>query len=220
VASDNKTHWMTLGQALIGCAGMLVAALISGAFGLTQVIISRLQATPVPSPTAMSSPLPTEQVVLPPIQGGCPPLPVFILKRSGLIRSVILAQSVTEPEKEPVNATSDFSPNSVIHAVVALNNAPINTKLTAAWYITDAGISARCNTGIDSVNVEVMGDRNEEFALMPKEPFQPGYYRVEIYVNDNLEKVIPFTVSQPAKQSPTLKRQMFPKVRVFPPRLR
>lgn len=123
----------------------------------------------------------------------CPALPPANPKPSGVIAKVTMALGTQGDNKEPVNPTTNFAPNAVFHAVVAIQNAPANTKFTASWYATDLG-APDCNIDIDSTDLSTDGTRNIDFDLTPNNTWPAGKYRVEIFVNDVLDRVVSFTV--------------------------
>ncbi len=140
---------------------------------------------PVPTATATAAG-PVSQV--------CPPFTPPAGKPSGFIGNVTMALGTQGDTKEPVNPTTTFPPNSVFHAVVATQNAPANTKYTIAWFATDIGAPG-CNISIDSTDLSTDGNRNIDFTLTPKTVWPNGAYRVEILVNDVLDRVVTFNVS-------------------------
>jgi hypothetical protein len=143
---------------------------------------------------AAAPPTPTVAPPTPVAKGGCPPLSSPALTPSGIISSVTMAEGTKGAEKEPVNPTTLFKPNSVFHAVVRIQNAPANTEVKAAWYATDVGDAAPCNTSIDSNELTAGGSRNIDFSLTPSTQWPEGTYRVEIFVNGTLDRVVNFSV--------------------------
>jgi hypothetical protein len=104
-----------------------------------------------------------------------------------------MAQSVKSDTNEPVNPTVEFKPNSMVHAVVAIQNAPANTTVKTAWYATDVGKAAPCNTLIGEAELtEVVGSSNLDFQQGPIVPV--GAYRVQVYVNGTMDRVVNFSV--------------------------
>ncbi|HVN56070.1 MAG TPA: hypothetical protein VMT46_17190 [Anaerolineaceae bacterium] len=112
---------------------------------------------------------------------------------SGIISKLVLAKDVQGDQMEPVNPTNVFAPADTIHAVVAIENAPGNTSFKAIWYAVDVGSSSR-NQEIDSTDLASEGTRNLDFSLSPNEKWPAGKYKVEIYVNGNLDQVVQFSV--------------------------
>jgi hypothetical protein len=104
-----------------------------------------------------------------------------------------MARDVDATTNEPINPTTTFQASLTIHAVVALQNAPANTRVKAAWYATDVGSVAPCNTFVNSAELtELEGSLKIDFRLSPTNPV--GSYRVEIFVNGNLDQVITFNI--------------------------
>jgi hypothetical protein len=116
---------------------------------------------------------------------------------AGLIQSVTMAAATSGADKQPVNQTSVFAPDSVIHAVVAIAGAPASTKFTAKWYATDVGDAAAPDTLIISADVTTDGTRNVDFTLTPTNNWPVGQYRVEVSINDQVTQVVPYTVALP-----------------------
>ncbi len=113
---------------------------------------------------------------------------------SGLVDKVVLAKDTQGDAKDPVNPTDTFGTSDVIHAVVATNNAPADTSYTAKWYVVDVGSAAKPGDLIDTYTVTTEGSRNVDFTLEPSSTWPTGTYKVEIYVNDQLDQTIQFSV--------------------------
>jgi len=129
--------------------------------------------------------------------GSCPPLPQPDYQPSGFVRSIIMAQSTQGDNYEPVNPGRVFPPDAPFHAVVATENVPENTEVTALWYVQDVGSAEPCNMLItDPFTLETSGSRNLDFTLQPPPGVQwpEGWYRVEVYTNGNLDLDITFSV--------------------------
>jgi len=76
---------------------------------------------------------------------------------------------------------------------VTIQNAPANTRVRAAWYANDVGRVAPCNTFIDAAELSALeGSFTVDFSLDPTNPV--GIYRVEIWLNNNLEHIVTFTI--------------------------
>ncbi len=113
---------------------------------------------------------------------------------SGVIASVTMAEDAKADTKEPINPTVVFKPSSTFHAIVAIQNAPANTKFGATWYTVDVGSAAPPNNKIDSTELTTDGSRNIDFTLQPNTTWPVGTYRVEITVNGVLDTVKTFSV--------------------------
>lgn len=97
--------------------------------------------------------------------------------------------------------TTTFDPTDTVYALVTLANAPDGTKLKAIWTAVDVGSAAAANTLIDEVDLEA-GDGTHNFNLSPSSPFPAGEYKVDIYLNDELNSTLPFTVAGEVSQAP------------------
>jgi hypothetical protein len=129
--------------------------------------------------------------------GSCPPLPPPDYKPSGFVKSITMAQDTQGSNYEPVNPGRVFGPDAVFHAVVAIENAPDNTQVAAVWYVEDVGSAEPCNTPITApFTLTTSGSRNLDFTLQPPSgaKWPLGVYRVEIYVNGNLDRDVTFNV--------------------------
>ena len=108
------------------------------------------------------------------------------------ITQAVLAKDVTGDNFEPVNSTATFpTDQAVIHLVVTVANAPSDTKVKTVWTAVDVGDAAPANTEIDTAEVTLDASGNAHFTLSrPNSGMWPvGKYQVEIYLNDNLDRV-------------------------------
>ena len=114
---------------------------------------------------------------------------------NSLIAQVTLAESIRGVEKDPIGKTTVFKPTSVFHAVVAIKDAPAETKFKAGWFTVDVGAAAQPNTLIDETELVASGTRNIDFSLTPTSMWPKGTYRVEISINDTLDQTLEFSVN-------------------------
>ena len=105
-----------------------------------------------------------------------------------------LAQNYDPKTDTLSGATTEFKTNSVVHAVIAVQNVPVNTKVSVKWYANDVGRAAPCNTliGESELTLESAGSGNMDFKQGPIIPV--GFYRVEIYVNAVFDRAVNFAV--------------------------
>ncbi len=87
-------------------------------------------------------------------------------------------------------ATTTFTPDQTFYAVVTLANAPDTTKVKAVWSsVDDAG------TATQLAEKEIVGSASPiSFNATNSNPWPAGKYRVDIYMNDTINKTIDFTV--------------------------
>ncbi len=86
--------------------------------------------------------------------------------------------------------TTTFSADQTFYLIAQLANAPSDTKAKAVWYAVDA---AGASTQLDSA--EITGaDQTLTFKLSNTNPWPTGKYKVELYLNDKLDRTLEFTV--------------------------
>lgn len=100
------------------------------------------------------------------------------------------AWSATDEAGE--NRTTVFSQDATFNLFIELNNAPENTALKVSWIVTKV-------EGVDP-NVVIhetdytSGDDVIRFNLMTEDSWLVGSYKVDIYLNGNLDRSLAFTV--------------------------
>jgi hypothetical protein len=110
--------------------------------------------------------------------------------RQPRIASVVL--STDYQNGQPVGETTVFRPNSTFHAVVQVSGAESSTTVKAAWTAVDAGGDQ--NRALDQKEITVPTDRAVDFTLSLPRPWPSGSYRVDIYLNGQLDHGVDFTV--------------------------
>jgi hypothetical protein len=103
-----------------------------------------------------------------------------------------IKDAVLATDEAGTQPTTEFAQNAVFYAVVTLANAPSDTNVKAVWYAVNAeGVDP--NFKIDEVTTTT-GDGVVPFTLTNNNPWPVGTYKVELYLNDKLEKTLDFTV--------------------------
>lgn len=141
-----------------------------------------------------------------PILGGSGPATTPTAAAVGnVVTNAIMAKDVSGSNFEPVGITDSYpADQKPFHAVVTIKGAPANTKFRAVWTAVDVGSVAAPNTRIDETDLTSSGSRNLDFTLTPDgDAFPPGKYKVEIYVNDKLDRAVNFTVQEDQAAVPT-----------------
>lgn len=105
------------------------------------------------------------------------------------IRSATLARD--EAGTQP---TSTFEPTETFYLIVDLANAPDDTTVKTVWYAVAVGSAAAPNTLIDQAEL-ASGSGTLTFNLAPAGQWAPGTYKVEIYLNDELNQTLDITVN-------------------------
>lgn len=115
------------------------------------------------------------------------------------ITQATLAKDVKGSTFEPVDPTSTFPVDQpVIHLVVTVANAPSDTKVKTVWTAVDVGDAAPANTKIDEAEVTLDASGTAHFTLsLPSSGVWPvGKYKVEVYLNDKLDRTLEYAVAQ------------------------
>ena len=99
--------------------------------------------------------------------------------------------------------TTTFEPSDTFYLIVDLANAPDDTTVKAIWYAADVGSAAAPNTLIDQASL-TSGSSVLTFNLAPESAWVPGTYKVELYLNDELNQTLNFSVNgEVVKAQPT-----------------
>ncbi len=88
--------------------------------------------------------------------------------------------------------TTTFSPTDTFYCNVTLANAPSDTKVKASWTAVKAE-GAQDNIPLDSSEL-TSGDGTLHFKLTNHGPWPAGQYKVDLYLNDKLDKTVTFQV--------------------------
>lgn len=104
-----------------------------------------------------------------------------------------IADARLTKDREGNQSTTTFAPDNTFYLQVTLANAPDSTKVKAAWTaVSVAGVEA--NTPLDDVEL-TQGSGKLTFDLTNNQPWPVGDYKVDIYLNDKLDRTLTFRVS-------------------------
>jgi hypothetical protein len=96
-------------------------------------------------------------------------------------------------DENNVQATQVFGQSDVFYAVVTTKNAPDDTKLKAVWVAVEAeGVDP--NFTILEKELVSEGMDTFTFSLSNDNLWPVGKYRVDIYMNDELDQSVEFSV--------------------------
>ena len=102
-------------------------------------------------------------------------------------------------ERNPVGETTVFTPKQTFHLVIAIKDAPKDTKYKVTWYAGD--VSSTSNP-LGTYELSTDGSRNLDFTYRPPASgAAEGDYHVELDVNGTLAGNIPFTVSSAVNEN-------------------
>lgn len=96
-------------------------------------------------------------------------------------------------DKSGAQETVAFAPDQTFYCIVNLANAPEDTKLKAVWTAV-AVEGVQPNLLIDQTEA-VAGDQNVfTFSLSNDQLWPTGKYKVDLYLNDKLDRTLEFEV--------------------------
>ena len=105
------------------------------------------------------------------------------------IRNAYMARYISEEPEE----TTVFTQDEIFYAIVNLSNAPDDTITKAIWYTVDAeGVEP--NLYLYEAEI-AHGDGTLTFDLDNDYLWPLGTYKVELYLNDELDRTLDFSVS-------------------------
>jgi hypothetical protein len=104
-------------------------------------------------------------------------------------------------DKDGIERTTIFEPQDIFYAIVKLSNAPDDTTVKATWTAVDvAGTDA--NTYLDETEL-TQGDGTLTFNLSNDNLWPAGKYKVDLYLNDKLDRTLDFEVTGGTAPDPT-----------------
>jgi len=115
------------------------------------------------------------------------------------ITNATLSKDVKGSTFDPVDARTTFPVDQpVIHLVANVANAPEGTKVKSVWTAVDVGDAAPANTKVAEVEVTLDASGAAHFTLsIPNTGVWPvGKYKVDVYLNDKLDRTLEYTVAQ------------------------
>ena len=95
-------------------------------------------------------------------------------------------------DNEGAQPTTTFAPTDTFYCVAELANAPDDTRVKASWTAVEVD-GEQPNTFIDQAEL-TSGSGALHFKLSNNGPWPAGKYKVELYLNDKLDKTLEFTV--------------------------
>lgn len=104
-----------------------------------------------------------------------------------------IASATLARDETGTQPTTVFAQPETFYLVVELANAPDDTTVRSVWYAVDVGDVAPPNTLIDEAELE-SGSGTLYFNLTPESLWAVGDYKVEIYLNDELDQTLTFEV--------------------------
>ena len=116
-----------------------------------------------------------------------------------------IADARLAKDEAGTQATTTFNPQDTFYLIVDLANAPDSTTVKAEWTAVSVA-GADPNTVLDDV-ILTSGDGILTFDLTNNTPWPAGEYKVDLYLNEELDRTLTFRVSaglaQPEPVEPT-----------------
>ncbi len=112
-----------------------------------------------------------------------------------------IADARLTKDEAGTQSTTTFRPEDVFYLKVGLANAPDDTKVKAVWTAIDAQ-DADPNTRLDDAEL-TSGSATLTFDLQNDQPWPAGSYKVDVYLNDKLDRTLEFNVEGAVAQVPT-----------------
>jgi len=104
-------------------------------------------------------------------------------------------------DKEGTDRTTVFQPQDIFYAIVKLSNAPDDTTVKATWSAVDV-VGTDANTFLDETEL-TNGDGTLTFTLSNDNLWPAGRYKVDLYLNDELDRTLDFEVAGGTAPDPT-----------------
>ncbi|MCA9974349.1 MAG: trypsin-like peptidase domain-containing protein, partial [Anaerolineales bacterium] len=104
-----------------------------------------------------------------------------------------IAAAQLAQDADGTQTTTTFAPQDTFYLIVDLRNAPDGTKVKASWTTVNAE-GADPNTNLSDVELE-SGSSSLTFDLKNDGPWPAGDYKVDVYLNDELNRTLDFKVS-------------------------
>jgi hypothetical protein len=117
---------------------------------------------------------------------------LFIMACSISASTANIADAWMATDETGSTRVTTYSPFDTFYAIVDLRNAPDTTNVKAVW--TAVNVEGAAPNEVINETTGTMGSGLLHFRLSFPEPWPPGEYKVDIYLNDKLDKTIKFEV--------------------------
>lgn len=107
-----------------------------------------------------------------------------------------ISRAVLTKDEAGTQTTSVFAPGDTFYSIVDLANAPDETTVKAVWTAVDVGDAADSNLMLDEVEL-TSGDGQLTFDLANENEWPAGSYKVDIFLNGELNQTLDFRVQAP-----------------------
>ncbi len=104
-----------------------------------------------------------------------------------------IASAKLTTDKEGTQETTVFAPDQTFYCIVNLANAPEATKLKAVWTAVEVE-GKQPNLLIDQIETTAGNQNVFAFSLSNDQLWPAGKYKVDLYLNDKLDRTLEFEV--------------------------
>ena len=104
-----------------------------------------------------------------------------------------IASAKLTADKEGTQETAAFAPDQTFYCIVNLANAPEDTKLKAVWTAVEVE-GEQPNVLIDQTETTAGNQNVFTFSLTNDQLWPVGKYKVDLYLNDKLDRTLEFEV--------------------------
>lgn len=111
----------------------------------------------------------------------------------GSISTAKISNAYLTANSDGSGETTVFSPTDTFHAIVELKNAPDDTTLKAIWIAVDVP-DVDPDFVIEETSTTSDGNDVITFDLSNDATWPAGSYKVDIYLNDKLDRTLEFEV--------------------------
>lgn len=119
---------------------------------------------------------------------------VTALACGGSVSTAKISNAYLAFDGDENSETTSFAPNEAFYAIVEVQNAPDDTTLRAVWIAADVeGVDP--DFVIDEASITTEGMDTFTFDLSNDGNWPPGDYKVDIYLNDKLDRTLEFEVN-------------------------
>jgi hypothetical protein len=124
---------------------------------------------------------------------------IFFVLNSGptAIKSVELARDYQN--EQAVGVGTVFQPtDNPLHCVIRLERQSVGTKVKVVWTAVDANGQQNYKLSEREIVVEGSNQNTIDAFLQLSTPWPPGSYKVDVYLDDRLNKTVMFSIANSA----------------------
>jgi hypothetical protein len=121
-------------------------------------------------------------------------LVIFSLACGFSVSTATITGAYLSANSDGSGQTTVFSGDQTFYCIVEVANAPDDTTLKAVWIAVDVD-GVEPNYVIDEASIITNGQNRFTFDLQIDSLWPSGTYKVDIYLNDSLDRTLEFSVN-------------------------